>query len=652
MDAEGGAVQEPNKEPATNGTPSPGKLNVSKAKRLLPMELRKRRRAAKLQVSAEKKARVTSGATFSTQAPSASARSPGKTEITGEVIEDTKPSRAFHEAKSAEVSPAKAAKKASPSKSTPQKSPRAKAPTSTTSTRLHSLYNSSLLSQKTQNRRLVPGANVSDQMWIYSSWVKRVAHIWKSGCRVATGHCAQTKLSILIAFPYPFQRSTYVTYDLEALGMIWFVLMRNFMTGGSIAQQQLLKAQRCDGSRHCIISYTLQTQYRLQFCSTERLQQAQVNHCWEVPQANTNEKKKLFSQHVEHWQESFRDVYMNFRRQASSTIGDTQDRSFYLRSSEFVVYFLYDTDGQDATGNGPSIINLCRQHAEQTKSSENPTEEANNRHLRAVMSQSSARTRKVLHHLNVEYTMPYIKANQTQREVGEFHLLEEELEATRKRSKDRNGGTIMTRTTAAPENMHGATHCCSSTATTLHGLYEFLINRAPMSNQDVPVLYALYPFANASIKSLQVTSFGHVGAAATESVSEDQPSRSATLFRIEILGFCFPSSIARLLAVLKDEWEATHSSYDLLEPSTGGKNAQIVLRTYMEALAGAERLNAIKLDEEVAKESGEKRSEQQERQKRRQELEFSKRRMEIAAVTKMESRYNVETTSRTIVVRR
>ncbi|KAG6966513.1 hypothetical protein JG687_00004786 [Phytophthora cactorum] len=292
-------------------------------------------------------------------------------------------------------------------------------------------------------------------------------------------------------------------------------------------------------------------------------------------------------------------------------------------------------------------------HAEQTKSSENPTEEANNRHLRAVMSQSSARTRKVLHHLNVEYTMPYIKANQTQREVGEFHLLEEELEATRKRSKDRNGGTIMTRTTAAPENMHGADSLLLFHGhDAAHGLYEFLINRAPMSNQDVPVLYALYPFANASIKSLQVTSFGHVGAAATESVSEDQPSRSATLFRIEILGFCFPSSIARLLAVLKDEWEATHSSYDLLEPSTGGKNAQIVLRTYMEALAGAERLNAIKLDEEVAKESGEKRSEQQERQKRRQELEFSKRRMEIAAVTKMESRYNVETTSRTIVVRR
>ncbi|KAG3185626.1 hypothetical protein PC128_g13271 [Phytophthora cactorum] len=630
MDAEGGAVQEPNKEPATNGTPSPGKRNVSKAKRLLPMELRKRRRAAKLQVSAEKKARVTSGATFSTQASSASARSPGKTEITGEVIEDTKPSQAFHEAKSVEVSPAKAAKKASPSKSTPQKSPRAKAPTSTTSTRLHSLYNSSLLSQKTQNRRLVPGANVPNSFQV---------------AELPLDIVPKTKLSILIAFPYPFQR---VTSKIKQQSL------QNFMTGGSIAQQPASQstAVRWQQALHYFVhpADSVPTSVLLNRATAASTSEPLLGG---PTSQHKREEKAFFTARWNTWQESFRDVYMNFRRQASSTIGDTQDRSFYLRSSEFVVYFLYDTDGQDATGNGPSIINLCRQHAEQTKSSENPTEEANNRHLRAVMSQSSARTRKVLHHLNVEYTMPYIKANQTQREVGEFHLLEEELEATRKRSKDRNGGTIMTRTTAAPENMHGADSLLLFHGhDAAHGLYEFLINRAPMSNQDVPVLYALYPFANASIKSLQVTSFGHVGAAATESVSEDQPSRSATLFRIEILGFCFPSSIARLLAVLKDEWEATHSSYDLLEPSTGGKNAQIVLRTCMEALAGAERLNAIKLDEEVAKESGEKRSEQQERQKRRQELEFSKRRMEIAAVTKMESRYNVETTSRTIVVRR
>ncbi|KAG3109483.1 hypothetical protein PI124_g5184 [Phytophthora idaei] len=630
MDAEGGAVQEPNKEPATNGTPSPGKRNVSKAKRLLPMELRKRRRAAKLQVSAEKKARVTSGATFSTQAPSASARSPGKTEITGEVIEDTKPSQAFHEAKSAEVSPAKAAKKASPSKSTPQKSPRAKAPTSTASTRLHSLYNSSLLSQKTQNRRLVPGANVPNSFQV---------------AELPLDIVPKTKLSILIVFPYPFQR---VTSKIKQQSL------QNFMTGGSIAQQPASQstAVRWQQALHYFVhpADSVPTSVLLNRATATSTSEPLLGG---PTSQHKREEKAFFTARWNTWQESFRDVYMNFRRQASSTIGDTQDRSFYLRSSEFVVYFLYDTDGQDATGNGPSIINLCRQHAEQTKSSENPTEEANNRHLRAVMSQSSARTRKVLHHLNVEYTMPYIKANQTQREVGEFHLLKEELEATRKGSTDRNGGTIMTRTTAAPENMHGADSLLLFHGhDAVHGLYEFLINRAPMSNQDVPVLYALYPFANASIKSLQVTSFGHVGAAATESVSEDQPSRSATLFRIEILGFCFPSSIARLLAVLKDEWEATHSSYDLLEPSTGGKNAQIVLRTYMEALAGAERLNAIKLDEEVAKESGEKRSEQQERQKRRQELEFSKRRMEIAAVTKMESRYNVETTSRTIVVQR
>eukprot|EP00644_Phytophthora_capsici_P010664 jgi/Phyca11/504622/fgenesh2_kg.PHYCAscaffold_9_\ len=56
MATEGG---ESSKESAVN---SPAKHNVNKTKRLLPMELRKRRRAAKLQVSAEKKARVGFGA--------------------------------------------------------------------------------------------------------------------------------------------------------------------------------------------------------------------------------------------------------------------------------------------------------------------------------------------------------------------------------------------------------------------------------------------------------------------------------------------------------------------------------------------------------------------------------------------------------------
>ncbi|KAI9996820.1 hypothetical protein PInf_000082 [Phytophthora infestans] len=620
------AAREPNKEPTTNETPSSGKRNVSKAKRLLPMELRKRRRAAKLQVSAEKKARVT-GAASSPQTSSAPARSPGKTKVIKDINEGPEPIQASHEAISVEIAQLEAAKKASPSKSTSKQSPRAQEPPATASARLHSLYNSSLLTQRALNRRLVPGANVPN--------IFQVAEL-------PLDTVPKTRLSILTAFPYPFQRIN---------SKIQQQALQQFMSGGGSAQQSATQ------------STAVRWQQALQYFvhpadvvpTSVLLNRATTSSTGEPllggPKGeHKREEKAYLTARWNTWQESFRDVYMNFRRRACRTTGDTQDGSFYLRSSEFVVYFLYDTDSQDAIANESSIISLCRQHDEETNAAETPakvTKNTQNRRLRAVMSQSSARTRKVLHHLNVEYTMPYVKANQTQREVGEFHLLEEELEASRKRQ---DSDTILTRTSTAPDNMHGVDSLLLFHGhIAVHGLYEFLINRAPMSNQDVPVLYALYPFANASIKSLQVTSFGRVGAAVTESEVGDQSSRSATLFRIEISGFCFPSSTKRLLAVLKDEWEITHSSYDLLEPTTGGKNSQIVLRTYMEALAGAERLNAVKLDENLARGPE---SDQQERQKRLQELEFSKRRMEIAAVTKMESRYNMETTSRTIVVRR
>ncbi|KAJ8524342.1 hypothetical protein ON010_g16776 [Phytophthora cinnamomi] len=261
------------------------------------------------------------------------------------------------------------------------------------------------------------------------------------------------------------------------------------------------------------------------------------------------------------------------------------------------------------------------------------------------MSQSNSRIRKVLHHLNVEYSMPYVNANETQREAGEFHLLEEEQEASRSRSKDASGGGVIapvTRAAPTQENMHGADSLLLFHGhDSVHGLYEFLINRAPMSNQDVPELYALHPFANATIQSLQVTSHGRVGGVATGSLSEDQSSRTATLFRTEVLGFCFPSSIEKLLGQLKDEWEAAKTS-----DVTCSADSEVALRTYMEAVSGAERLNAARLDEQTA--VGEKRGDLQQRQKRQDELEFSKRRVEAVVVTKLESSYVVETTTRPI----
>ncbi|KAG7384207.1 hypothetical protein PHYPSEUDO_002895 [Phytophthora pseudosyringae] len=638
----GGAAQE--QKPATNGTPSPGKRSVSKAKRLLPMELRKRRRAAKLQVSAEKRARVALGATPSPQTPPKPASPLSKATATDGAREEKQPGQASREDESTELSSAKATKEASPSKLTLEKPPLLPAAaTATTSTRLHSLYTSSLLNHKLQRRQFVPGANVPNTFHV---------------AELPLDIVPKTKLTILTAFPYPFQRVNSKTKQ-EAL--------QSFISGGGSTQQSASQstAVRWQQALHYFVhpAESVPTSLLLNRATAGNTSKPLLGG----PKGQRKrEEKAFFTARWNTWQEAFRDVYMNSRRPARSSTGsDAPGGSFYLRSSEFVVYFLCDADSQDAAENRAPISNLCRQHDEETEDAKKPTEESKptkRRSLRAVMSQSSARIRKALHHLNVAYTMPYIKANETQREVGEFHLLEEELEASRKRNKDRNGDTIIapvTRGTPAPENMHGADSLLLFYGhNAVHGLYEFLINRAPMSNQDVPELFALHPFANASIQNLHVSSFGRVGAAATEPVPEDQPSRSATFFRIEIAGFCFPSSVARLLAVLKDEWEASNASYGSLASSTtenstmGGKHAQVALQTYMEAVAGAERLNAVKLDEHVTRGHGEKRGDQQERQTRQQELEFSKRRMEIALVTKVESRYDVETTTRAIAVRR
>ena len=98
------------------------------------------------------------------------------------------------------------------------------------------------------------------------------------------------------------------------------------------------------------------------------------------------------------------------------------------------------------------------------------------------MSQSNGRIRKALHHLNVAYTMPYVNANQTQREVGEFHMLAEELEVNRCRNRDTGGGVAIapiTHARSTPENMHGADSLLLFHGhDAVHGLYEFLINRA------------------------------------------------------------------------------------------------------------------------------------------------------------------------------
>ncbi|KAK1931974.1 hypothetical protein P3T76_012474 [Phytophthora citrophthora] len=595
---------EPSKEPAVNGTPSPAKHNANKTKRLLPMELRKRRRAAKLQVSAEKKAKVEFKATPVPPTPSYTSSSPG-----------TKGRK--EEKQSEKTSPAKAGR-ITPPMQTPLLQSKGSG-----STRLKMLYASSI---NPQRRQLIPGGNVPNTF-----------HVSSLVAELPLDFVPKTKLSILTAFPYPFHRLS---------SKVKKQALQDFMSASDTRAKQPSIAVRWQQALHYFMhpANSVPTSLLLNRTTTATTSEPLLGG----PKGERKrEEKAFFTARWNTWQEAFRDVYLNFRRQSKCrNDSGALDGSFYLRSSEFVVHFLYDAGSQHA---GTSIIKLCRQYEEEKEATEE-AKRTKNCSLRAVMSQSSARIRKVLHHLNVDYTMPYIKANQTQQEAGEFHLLEEELEASRKRNQDRSGGSVIAPVTGstAPENMHGADSLLLFHGhDAVHGLYEFLINRAPMSNQDVPELYALHPFANASIQTLQAKSFGCIGVAAPDSVSEGS-SRPPTLFRVEILGFCFPLSIARLLAVLKDEWEAAGASYDSPVSGAGGNNAQVALRVYMEAMAGAERLNAVNLEKQGVNGRGD----QQEQQKWQQQLEYSKRRMETAVVTKVEGHYDVETTIRAIGGRR
>ncbi|GMF25871.1 unnamed protein product [Phytophthora lilii] len=583
----------------------------------------------------------------------------------------------------AHTSPSKTVKRDFPSARAKKSSPLAAAATALN--RLHSLYSSSLFSQQRQKRLRPAGANVPTTFRV-SYWIDPFGCIGVllftlglAGYRLAARHRAQDET--INSYCLPVSVSAPQVRSMICFGNHAVLTSNNdilFLPTSSRIKKQALQSfitgtdhvAQTSPSQHSAVRWHQALQYFVHPAapvpSSLLLNRANAASTSDPlllggPKGERKRKEKAFFAARWHtWQEAFRDVYMNFRRHSTGIISD--DGSFYLCSSDFVVCFLYDTSAITKETNPPSIISLCRQHDDETESPdeiEGSIGSGKRSKLRAVMSQSNSRIRKVLHHLNVEYSMPYVNANETKREVGEFHLLEEEREANQSRSK--NGSVIAPMTRAAPsqENMHGADSLLLFHGhDAVHGLYEFLINRAPMSNQDVPELYALHPFANASIQSLQVTSFGRVAGSSTGAHSEEQPSEATTLFRTEVLGFCFPSSIVKLLNVLKDEWEGVKSSNGLLAAScaendstTRAQDPQIAVRTYMESMSGAERLNAAKLDEQFATGATEKLEDLQQRPKRQQDLQFSKRRMEAAVVTKVDSRYAVETTTRPTVVR-
>ncbi|GMF47307.1 unnamed protein product [Phytophthora fragariaefolia] len=644
------AAPEPAKEPATNATPSTGKSSATKAKRLLPMELRVRGAALICRAAGFTRSRgFDSGSSNTCQVrklrggrycvraylkyylrllifPRCNSKPTDRDNDASNQEGDTHEAAQEKAVDTAVLSSAPAVKKSS-APTQMRQSPLDTTAAPTPLNRLQSLYALSSLSLQRQRQRRRAGANRSkyvglDALYFDQNCAKK--HHVKNVVTTSSKMKQKALQRFITRDNYSIQH----TGSLDA-AVRWHEALHYFVYPAAPVPTSILLNRATAAS------------------TSEPLLGGPKGE-------RKREDKAFFTARWNTWQEGFRDVYMNFRRQSTGTSTDT---SFYLRSSDFVVSFIYDTGAAKTEGSSPSIINLCQEHVNDTESSDEMEREsertapAKKCKLYAVMSQSNGRIRKVLHHLNVEYSMPYVNANQTEREAGEFHLLEEEQEASKSRNQNASGGGVIapvTRAAQFQENMHGADSLLLFHGhDAVHGLYEFLINRAPMSNQDVPEIFALHPFANATIQRLQVTLHGRVGGFAAGPLSDDQQSRTgATLFRTEVVGFCFPSSIETLLGVLKDEWESVKSSaapQSNEDPATKGQEPAVAMRTYMEAVPGAERLNAARLD---------KRGDQQQRQKRQQALEFSKRRMEVVVVTKLEDRYVVETTTRPIAVKR
>ncbi|CAI5731632.1 unnamed protein product [Peronospora destructor] len=226
----GEAAAEPNKEPRTsNGTPSPVKCSLDKTKRLLPKELRKRRRAAKLQVSIEKRARVLLDVshTFPKLTSLLKKKEEANAAKTPAVVAKNPPSLAREE----------------------KKLPHA---TGTTATRLHSLYASSLSSQK--RRQLIPGANVAN-----------IFHVTDLPLDIVP----KVKLSILTAFPFPFTRVN---------SQIKKQALHRFVAGSAIQSTSHSNAMRWQQALHYFVHPADSVPASMLHLTTTPLGQLQVNN--------------------------------------------------------------------------------------------------------------------------------------------------------------------------------------------------------------------------------------------------------------------------------------------------------------------------------------------------------------------------------------
>ncbi|TYZ63823.1 hypothetical protein PybrP1_007355 [[Pythium] brassicae (nom. inval.)] len=374
----------------------------------------------------------------------------------------------------------------------------------------------------------------------------------------------------------------------------------------------------------------------------------------------------FYASRLQQWQEALRDAYFGFRDPQHG--GGDGRASFYVRSSDFVVCFYQETPLSSAALNQPAsssdrghpLLDVCLKLREQAAAAA-PLNEASEAEkpprlrkprLCAVVSQSTARIRKALHHLNVSYAIPYSNARSTAHDIGHLHLLEAELVAME----------ATARPTTPQQHVHGADSLLYfSGHQAVHGLYEFLVNRKPLTKEDVPEVYARHPFANAAIKSLNVKYMGAVAAGLT---AGSEASTASAMFRTEISGFCFPSAVSQILEILADEYATerreetptTRRSRPTRRVAAGDGDGDaasstpaVGIRAYMEPAALTERFNSLRLSPAVIRMKSVSGTTLEERERWNQELELSKRRVENVVVRDAldeDDVFEVETTAR------
>lgn len=236
---------------------------------------------------------------------------------------------------------------------------------------------------------------------------------------------------------------------------------------------------------------------------------------------NNNTEQAFYADRFHTWQTAFRDAYFGLRRSATES-------TIYVRSSECLLCF-YNSSSPTAS-KSDSVFDVCRNYRRQLEEQaetqsvdkqETPDRSARGR-ISAVIVQSTARIRKDLHSMNVQYTVPFDRATK-ERETGDLHLLEQELEAMKKNSQAQAAASSRTQ----QHNVHGPDSLLLFMGhESVHGLYEFMINRKRTSRgllvacsmaktcllfiilalmkQDVPEIFSLRPFSNSSIRSLDV----------------------------------------------------------------------------------------------------------------------------------------------------